>query len=361
MATQSFTQVPWLLVACGAGHGKQAGLATFHFDADTGRLALRQFTHEGLVNPLFVQTDSVRRGRVFVADFQDVTDGVPGGAAAALRLDAKTGKLTFLNQQPLHGTVPCYLTTDPAGEMLWCANYGDGTLSALPIQRTGKLKPVQHWLKPVTCPASQQVPGNAHCVQFDPAGRFMLSTDLGQDRIFAFAVDNAGRDVKAVPHGVMPRGSGPRHLAFHPNGRWLYAVTEYGNTVIAMDYDTDHGQMRIHQVVSTLPQGLTGKHYAADVQIHPCGRWLYASNRGHHSIALFSIDPVNGSLFAMGHHWAGGDWPRSMAIHPDGRHMIVGNEHSHRLVVLNIDTTTGQLSDAGVTAEADNPVAVAWA
>lgn len=231
--------------------------------------------------------------------------GKKSGAVSAFAIDAKTGALTLLNQQPSGGPAPCYLEVDRQGKHVLVANYTGGSVCVLPIQADGKLGEasafVQHRGSSVN-PQRQEGP-HAHCICLDPANRFALSADLGLDKILCYRFDSAKGTLSPndPPSAAVVAGSGPRHLAFHPNGENVFVINEINSTITAFHYDGDLGILKPLQTLSTLPQGFTGDNSGAEVQVHPSGKFLYGSNRGHNSIAVFAIDAKTAALTPIGH------------------------------------------------------------
>jgi len=264
-----------------------------------------------------------------------------------------------LNRQHAGGVTPCHVRVTRDGGHVLIANYSDGSISMLPTAEDGSLKPtsvrIQHG-NPAAAPGTK-VKTNAHSLILDPAERFALAADLGLDQILVYRFDRATSQL--TPHqptffATAPK-SGPRHLAFHPNGRTLYAMTEYDNTVIAMTYDGDAGVLSALQIEPTLPADFTGKSYGADIHVHPTGRFLYVTNRGHDSITIFAVDADSGRLTLVGREPVGGEFPRGFAIDPTGRFLLVGNEKSDRIVTFRIDVETGRLSATGAVTTLPKP------
>jgi len=228
------------------------------------------------------------------------------------------------------------------------ANYGSGSVAAYPIGKDGALgeaASVHQHRGTGGDPARQEGP-HAHCIRPDTSNGHVLAADLGIDQIRVYQLDAAAASLlpgDPVAVEVMP-GSGPRHLEFSQDGRYLYVINELGNTVMAYAYDGDAGAITHLQTISALPEGWSGTSYCADVHLHPNGRWLYGSNRGHDSIVGYAIDAASGELTLIGHWSCGGAWPRNFCIAPDGQHLLVANQNSNNIVVLAIDGDTGALT-----------------
>ncbi|NKB69748.1 MAG: beta-propeller fold lactonase family protein [Candidatus Latescibacteria bacterium] len=288
-----------------------------------------------------------------------------GGSVSAFAIDGPSGALTLLNSQSTHGGGPCHLSVDPSGQWVAVANYGGGSLALLPLTAEGPLKAATHVVQHQgqgADPRRQRGP-HAHCVMPDAAGRFIFAADLGLDKVLAYHLD---RDQGRLdPHPTTPwvalsPGAGPRHFTFHPNGRFAYVVNEFDSSVTALSYDPDSGALQALQTVSALPASYAETSYGADIHLRPDGRFLYASNRGHDSIAVFSVDAQTGLLTAQGHASTLGHWPRNFTIDPSGAFLLVANQRSNSVVSFRIDPTSGALSPTGHTLDVGAPVCLQW-
>jgi 6-phosphogluconolactonase len=282
-----------------------------------------------------------------VADF----DGANTGAVSAFSIDPTSGALTLLNQQPSGGADPCYLVADRNGRNLLVANYTGGTVAVLPLAADGRLQrptTVLHHAGSGPDKARQEGP-HAHAITLDAAGRFAFEADLGTDRVYAYRFDaDAGRLEPNEPaETALDPGSGPRHLAWHPSGRYLYALNELRSTIAVFRYDAARGSLAAIQTVTTLPAGFTGPNTAAEVIVDGNGRFLYSSNRGHDSLAVFTVDERTGKLTPAGHIPTGGRTPRHFAIDRSGRWLLVANQDSDSIAVFHLDPATGRPSLSG--------------
>ena len=311
-------------------------------------------------NPSFIELDLKRRV-LFAANELNEFEGKPTGAVSAFSIAPETGRLTFLNQRPSMGTGPCHLALDRERRHLLVANYGSGSVSVLPVASDGRLGAasdvVQHAGKSVH-PERQKGP-HAHCVTVDPANRFVFACDLGLDKVLAYRFD-AGRG-KLTPHDppfaqVKP-GAGPRHMVFRPDGRFAYVVNELTSTITSLSWDAAKGRLAAAGSVSSLPAGFSGENTTAEIAVHPNGRFLYGSNRGNDSIAVFAIAPT-GTLTLVEHESTRGKEPRNFAIDPSGKWLIAANQKSDNLAVFSIDQNTGALSAVGALARISTPVCV---
>ena len=274
------------------------GIYRFDLDLTSGSLTGGELVGEA-IHPSFLAIHPSRRFLYAVGEVAE-SNGKPGGAVNAFAIDPKSGKLTLLNQQSSKGAGPCHLVVDREGKYVLTANYGGGSVCVLPIQADGRLGEatgfVQHHGSSVN-PQRQEGP-HAHSVNLDPAGRLAFVADLGLDKIFVYRVDSArGTLVPNDPPAIkLPPGAGPRHFAFHPTGRFAYVINELNSTVTVLSYDPDGGILKDLQTASTLPPGFSGENTTAEVQVHPSGKFVYGSNRGHNSIAIFAVDPTSGAL-----------------------------------------------------------------
>jgi len=283
--------------------------------------------------------------------------GEKTGAVSAFAVDRRTGDLQQLNQQPSAGGGPCHLVVDKAGKNVLVANYGGGSVACLPIGDDGRLKPpsssIQHKGSSVT---PRQKGPHAHSINLDPAGKFAFAADLGLDKVLIYMFD--AEQGELTPHGdahVKP-GAGPRHFAFHPGGRFAYVINELDNTVTAFACDPRAGTLKQIQNITTLPKGYQETSYTADVQVHRSGKFLYGSNRGHDSIAVFAIDSESGKLAPVEQEPTGGNFPRNFGMDPSGRFLLVANQNSDNIVVLRIDQKSGGLTPTGHEIEIPKPV-----
>jgi 6-phosphogluconolactonase len=341
---------------------KSKGIYVSQFDPATGRLTPAGLATE-TVSPSFLAIHPNRRF-VYAANEIAEFNGKPGGAVSVFSIDAETGRLTFLNQQASGGGGPCYLVVDKAGKNALVANYGGGSVAVLPIRGDGRLSEatafIQHIGSSVN-PQRQKEP-HAHSINLDAANRYAFAADLGLDKIFIYRF-NADKGVLAPNDpsfaGVAP-GAGPRHFAFHPKGRFAYVINEMQCTVSAFDYDAQRGELKESQTISTLPreQTVQPNFSTAEVQVHPSGKFLYGSNRGHDSIVVFTIDEQTGRLNYVENRSTGGKIPRNFGIDPTGKYLLAANQSSDSVVVFRIDANDGRLTPTGDVIEVGAPVCV---
>ena len=336
--------------------GKAAGLSVYRMDPATGALTLAH-TVIGLDNPSYLALDP--HGRYLYA-----AEEITVGHVSAFAVDPATGGLTLLNRQPSQGADPAHLCVDRDGHWLLVANYSSGTIAIFPVAADGSLGAaadvVQHHGSSVH-PERQQAP-HAHYITVDPSNRFVLVADLGMDAVLIYRLDSAqGRLVSHDPPAIaMPPGSGPRHLAWHPDGRHAYVIHELASTLEVCSYDAQRGRLQSIQQLSTLPDGFTGTNSTAAVRVAPSGRFVYGSNRGHDSIASFAVDGASGKLRATGHTPTQGRTPRDFNIDPAGRFLLAANQDTDTIVVFSLDEATGALMPTGQVVEIKTPVCIAF-
>ena len=324
------------------------GIHCLRMNLKTGALTPLSTT-PGVSNPFFLVI-SADRTRLYASISVDELDGEPGGAVSAFAVNGETGELSFLNRQPACGTFPCYLSIDPTGRHLLLGNYNSGSVAVLPIADDGHLGPptdsAQHEGSSVN-PERQDGP-HVHSIVLDPSGTYAYVADLGIDKVLVYRLDAAGTLAPVEPATVeTAAGAGPRHLRFHPTRPYTYLLNELNGTLTAFSFDEGSGSLSEIETMSTLPSAFDGPNYAADLQFLPDGSFLYSSNRGHDSIAIFAVDPESGRPTPAGHATAAGSWPWNLAIAPGAGFLLAANYESDSVAVLKIDRATGQLSATG--------------
>jgi 6-phosphogluconolactonase len=286
----------------------------------------------------------------------------PGGAVSAFAVDPATGGLTFLNRQSAHGGGTCFVTVDQTGHYVLAANYRSGTAVILPIEAEGRLGEASDWVQHTgsSVNAQRQEGPHAHSINLDPFNRRAYVPDLGIDKIMIYQVDLTEGKLIAndPPFAQLQAGAGPRHFAFHPNGRYAYGINELDSTMTAFLYNEADGSLTEQETLSTLPADFTGSSACADVHVHPNGRFLYGSNRGHDSIVLYEIDEATGRLTLIGHESTQGEHPRNFGLDPTGSFLLVANQNTDNVVIFRIDQDTGQLTPTGQILDVPSPVCV---
>jgi len=306
-------------------------------------------------NPSFLSIHP--NGRALYA----VNERDDAGALSAFAIERATGTLTQLNEQPSGGGAPCYVSVDRSGGAALVANYGGGSVALLPIASNGALAPahvVQHTGKGPN--AERQEAPHAHCIIPDRSNRFALAADLGADRVFVYRLDLKAPSLQSVGEAVMRPGAGPRHLAFHPSLPLVFVANELDSTVATLRFDAERGTLAPLDTRSTLPADWTGTNYPADIHVAANGRTLYVSNRGHNSIALFSVTS-QGALALEQVISTDGDWPRNFSLAPSGRWLLVANQRSGSVVVFARDPDSGRLTPTRQRIALPSPVCLRFA
>src|SRR2546423_2885828 len=339
-------------------NGRRDGIYLIGMDTRSGKLRRVGAVDAG-ANPSFLAMHP--DGRVLYAVNEvDKYEGKPTGAVTSFAIATDTGALTRRNEQSSGGAAPCYVSVDRSGRALLVANYDGGSVSLLPIKADGSVAPIAQAVQhkgngPV---ADRQSEPHAHCILADPTNRFALAADLGADRVFVYRLDAEDKSLRHVDGGdaVMRPGAGPRHIAFHPSLPLVFVANELDSTVATLRFDAARGKLSALAVHSTLPSGWKGTNYPADIHVAPSGRTLYVSNRGHNSIAVFSVANTTGALTLQQVIATGGDWPRNFSLDPSGRWLLVANQRSNSIVVFARDESSGRLTVTRERIELPSPV-----
>jgi 6-phosphogluconolactonase len=334
------------------------GIYVCRFDASSGKLTPPQLAAETR-GPSFL---TLHPNGKFLYATRETSAGGDAIGAESFAIDRATGMLSSINGQPTGGKGNCFVRLDATARTLLVANYSSGSLATLPVGEDGALRPPASVIQDQGTgpfPNRQEGP-HAHSFNPDPSNRFAIGCDLGTDQLLVFKLDPATAKLSAndPPMASVPPGSGPRHLAFGPGARYAYVINELSSTITVFVWDAARGTLRGVQNISTLPADFKAESWAAEVCVSPNGQLLYGSNRGHDSIAIFSIDAQDGTLEPRGHISTGGKWPRHFRIDPTGRWLIAANEHTNDLVVLKIDPDTNQLQPSGERAQVPSPSCV---
>jgi len=328
--------------------GETGAIHVLQWDGANGSLKpLHRAT--GVAHPFFIALSPDRRFlySIHARNF----GGEEHEQVAAYKIERTSGRLTLLNRQSSRGSASCYLEVDATGRTLLVANYASGSVAALPVRRDGSLGEaasfIQHAGSSVD-PERQKGP-NAHCIALSPDNRFALAADLGIDQVRCYRLDAPAAKLSLNsphPFAPAPPGAGPRHLTFHPNGKRVYVINELKNSVTWFDYQPESGRLTERQTISSLPEGFAGQSACADVKITPDGRFLYGTNRGHDSIAIFRIGQ-DGRLTRIGLEPSRGQGPQNLLITPDGKWLLCANMPANHVVVFRIDLPTGGLKPVG--------------
>jgi len=341
--------------------GDQGAVHAYRFDANTGRLSLLHRTTD-IENPFFLAISSDKKF-LYAIDAEQF-GGEENEFVAAYQIDGRSGKLNRLNRQSARGTASCYLDIDATGKTVVVANYSTGSVAALPVRDDGSLGEassfIQHHGSSVD-PNRQKGP-NAHSILISPDNRFALAADLGIDKILIYRLNAASAKItinEAQPFAPLSPGSGPRHLVFHPNGKWVYVINELSNTITSFNYGFDTGSLTSRQTIGTLPNDFSGTSHTADLKITPDGKFLYGTNRGHDSIAIFRISD-DGLLELVDIESSLGKGPQNLLVTPDGRWLLCANMPGNNVVVFAIDPSTGKLTTNGEPVAIPMPSCIRW-
>jgi 6-phosphogluconolactonase len=354
-----------ILAYVGAYTPNGQGIYLFSVDLSTGDLTQVKVA-AAVPSPSWLALHP-NKGFLYAVNEISNFNGTTSGSVTAFTVNPSTGDLTFLNVVSSQGGGPAHLSVDPLGQFVFVANYGGGSFAVLPIQSNGSLGnatdvhvdvgsvgPTKATNAP---PGSFAISGHdaphAHMIQADPAGKFVFGADLAQDRIYSWLLDRpTGKLIPNSPAFVsLPPGDGPRHFAFHPNGRWFYSLQEEASTLVFFDYNALSGVLTPQQMVSTLPQEFVGTNFTSEVMVSGNGKFVYAANRLHDSVGIFAVDPGTGQLTAVGDEWTRGDYPRNFNIDPTGSFLYVCDQRSDSIAAYEVAghklEFTGQYTPVG--------------
>jgi 6-phosphogluconolactonase len=348
--------------------GNGRGIHLFQVNRATGALAPAGVYELG-TSPSCLAVNAAGT-RLYSANETDRVGEGKEGTVSAFSVNRDDGQLTLLNTVRSGGAGPTYVSVHPAGKFLFVANYFGGSVAVLPIEKDGKLGPATDVKNDAgkigPTKATNAPPGSfafsghdrthAHMIEADPAGRFVLHVDLGLDQILVWKFDaEKGTLTPNDPHvTALPPGDGPRHFYFHPNGKWLYSIQEEGSTVVLFDYDAKLGRLAARQTISTLPSGFAGSNFCSEILVSADGKFVYAGNRLHDSIGIFSISQ-NGELSYVGEEWTRGNYPRSFSFDPTGAFLYCCNQRGDNIAVFAVNRKTGELKFTGHYAAVGNP------
>lgn len=353
LSPAAFAETLWVFIGTGSKN-----IHRVEFDTATGKLGKIELAAE-VSNPNFLAIHPDRTHLFCVCNYTDA-NGKKVDGVGSYTLNAKTGELTLVNQQPSVGAGPCHITCDKAGKNVLIANYGGGSTTVYQLKDGTLSEPtsfVQH--KGSSVDKGRQSGPHAHSVNLDAANKFAFVADLGLDKVLVYKFDAAtGKIEPNDPPAVdLAPGAGPRHFAFHPNRKFAYVNNEMASTLTAMSYDAEKGEFKKLNTLSTLPKPTPGNSTAETVA-HPNGKFVYTSNRGHNSIAIFEIDENTGEIKAAGHQGEGVKIPRNFNIDPTGKWMIIGNQAGNSIIVYEINDKTGQLKPTDQKGEVGAPICI---
>lgn len=338
--------------------GESEGIYVYRMDSDTGALEYSSKV-TGVENPSFLDIHPSGRYLYSVNEIGEY-EGKASGAVTAFYIHQSTGEISFLNQRATGGGAPCHVSVDATGKYLLVANYGGGSAAALPIGKDGRLGEasdfVQH--KGSSVNEGRQTAPHAHSIVIDANNGYALVPDLGLDKILIYQLDleNGGLIPNSQPWVRVHPGAGPRHLDFHPNREYAYVINELDSTFTAFRYDDRSGTLTEIQTISTLPEDFDGRSHCADVHVHPSGKFLYGSNRGHDSIVICSIDSETGMLDYMSCESTQGQTPRNFCLNPAGTFLLAANQQTNSIVTFTVNPDTGELTETGHVVEVPTPV-----
>jgi 6-phosphogluconolactonase len=338
------------------------GIYVFPFDSASGKAGSLELAAE-TTSPSFLAVDP-KQHYLFAANEISNYQGQKSGGISAFALDSKSGKLAFLNEVSSRGAGPCHLAVDKTGKYVLVANYDSGSIAAFPVEQGGRLgeasSVIQHAGHGPN--AERQEGPHAHDITISSDNRFVIANDLGLDQLLVYHFDSTKGTLAAnqPAFASVEPGAGPRHSAFHPSGRFFYALNEIAGTISAFNYDAHSGVMRHLQTISTLPADFKDKNDSAEIVVHPSGRFLYGSNRGPDTIAVFAIDSAKGTLKLVETVPTQGKEPRNFAIDPSGKYLLAANQNSNTVVVFRIDPKTGRLTATGQVLEVPSPVCLVF-
>jgi len=342
--------------------GKGEGIYRFTLDPNDGALKPVGLT-ANVVSPSFLALHP-SQGFLYAVEEAAEAPGELTGTVAAFAVSAEDAGLTFLNRQSTRGNGPCHLTVDATGAYLLVTNHGSGSVAVYPIRTDGSLGEasdlVQHVGSSVH-PHAQLGP-HAHSVNFDRSNRFAFVCDKGIDKVMIYRLDHGqGKLIpNDPPFAAVRAGSAPRHLAVHPTRPYVFIIDEISSTLISFNLDEETGALSEIQTVSTLPPDYSGQNSTADIRIHPNGKFVYGSNRGHNSLAIFAIDEHSGRLTPLGHESTRGEIPRNFNFDPSGKLLLVANQNTHNVVAFAVDAASGALTPTGAQTSVPSPVCIQY-
>lgn len=338
----------------------EKGIYVFEFNRAQGTLKLIQ-TLGGMESPTYIELNP--NGKfLYSVNRNPINEEETWGSVSSYSIDPSTGKLTHINNQPSYGNAPCFISLDSKGRILFISNYGSGSIAAYPINEDGSLstasKVIQHSGSSIG--GERQQGPHAHCVVVSPDDHYLYAADLGTDRVKTYRINyyNKIMDLVLGSDGYADPGSGPRHITISKNQKFLYLLEEMGHQVAVFSIDPDNGALSPVQTISTLPEDYTETNFCADIHIDPTGKFLYASNRGHNSLAIYYIDKKSGKLSLMDIESVQGNWPRNFLIDPMGNFLFVANRRTNNVVVFTRDLSSGKITATGFEVSVPEPVCV---
>ena len=335
------------------------GIFVYEFNRETGVMNLVQGLG-GMIAPSYLEINPNKKF-LYSVNRNSVIEGKRWGSVSSYQINQKDGTLEHLNDQPAFGVEACHVNIDSKGRLVFVANYGTGNLSVFPINENGTLDTIsdskQHYGKGKD--ENRQGKPHVHQTALSKDDQYLFVSDLGIDKVKVYSIDYSKKKLTALPEsdGLLEGGSGPRHFTIHPNGKFAYVICELSSTV-TLFYLGNTGKLTPVQTISTVPEDFEGTNYPADIHIDPSGKFLYGSNRGHNSLAIFSIDQDTGKLSPVDYQSVFGDWPRNFLIDPKGEYIFVANQNSDNIVLYRINQETGKLTKIDFEVNVPKPVCV---
>lgn len=339
--------------------GESKGIYLYKMNSTSGELEFVSITENN--NPSFLTIDQNNKFLFAVNEVADF-DTNKSGSISSFKIDAKTKELKFVNKATTAGAHPCFVTINNSGEFVLAANYTGGNVSVIPTNNGVLLNPsdiIQHFGSSIN--KKRQNEPHTHSIYLDNKNKYAYALDLGIDKvnIYKFDSENGKLLKNEIPFYDVKPGSGPRHMVFHPNSKFAYVITELNNKIVALNVGENGGLNKIESYTS-LPKDFDGTSYCADIHIHPNGKYLYGSNRGHNSIVIFEINEDTGKLNLLGFQSTKGNWPRNFTIDPSGKFLLVANQKSNDVFVFNIDSKTGLLEETDISIKVPSPVCLTF-
>jgi len=336
------------------------GIYVYEFDRSQGTLSLVQ-TLGGMENPTYIEIHP--NGKfLYSVNRNSINEELDWGSVSSYVIDPTTGTLMHINDQPSFGNAPCHMSIDSQGRLLFIANYGSGSIAAYPIEEDGSLAPaskvIQHTGSSVA--GERQQGPHAHSTVVSPNDDFLYAADLGIDKIKTYKINYSNKTMEPLTasDGIADPGSGPRHITISANQKFLYLLEEMGHQVAVYTIDPKNGALCTIQTISTLPEDYKETNFCADIHIDPSGKYLYASNRGHNSFAIYEIDKKSGMLTLIDIESVHGDWPRNFLIDPKGEYLFAANRRTNNVVIFKRILSSGRLTYTGVEVNVPEPVCI---
>jgi 6-phosphogluconolactonase len=344
--------------------GDSEGIYLYKMNKKTGELIFTGVTEE-VENPSFLAVDKTGKYLYAVKELTEF-EGKKSGAVAAFSINPDTRELTFLNQKATGGGAPCHLTVDGSNNFVLAANYVGGNACAIKINDDGSLGGMTGFVQHTAAAGAGTVAGrqdapHAHSVSLDSQNKYLYVADLGIDKLMIYKLNDVGKLSPNDPaYAELAVGAGPRHFVFHPDNKFAYVINELNSTLTSFKYNDKTGELKEINTETTLPDNFTGDNYCADIHVHPNGKYLYGSNRGHNSLVIFKINEPSGEVSLITHESSMGNWPRNFTIDPSGKFLIVANQKSNDIFVFTINNDSGILNYTGYSAKVPSPVCLVF-